>query len=118
VLKCCLEETTLTKIVDIVFSYYAKIYILTSFSNKHRVTFMTQESIQRSKHETETPLLGSHVKSFVPRRKIVTRAAQALSEVGMLGLLVILAAAESVKHRRAPPHGDIEQLREYGDWVD
>lgn len=79
---------------------------------------MTQESLQRLNYEPETPFLGSNVKSFIPRRKIVTRATEALREVGMLGLLVILAAGESVKNRRAPPPIEIEQLREYGDWVD
>jgi hypothetical protein len=80
---------------------------------------MTQENLQRLNREHETQLLDSHVKSFIPRRKIVTRATEELREVGMLGLLVILAAAESVKHRRrAPPPIKIEQLREYGDWVD
>jgi hypothetical protein len=79
---------------------------------------MTQESIQRLHYEPETPLLDSHVTLTKPRREIVTRATEALREIGMFGLLVILAAEESVKHRRAPPPSDIEQLREYGDWVD
>ena len=79
---------------------------------------MTQETLQRLNREPETPLLDSHVKSFTPRRKIATRAAETLREVSMLGLLVILAAAESVKRRRAPPPIEIEQLREYGDWGD
>jgi hypothetical protein len=79
---------------------------------------MTQESIQRLNYEPERPLLDSHVKLTKPRREIVTRATETLREAGMLGLLVILAAAESVKHRRAPLPDNIEQLREYGDWVD
>jgi len=79
---------------------------------------MTQESIQRLNYQPETPLLDSHVELIKSRREIVTRATEALREAGMFGLLVIIAAAESVKHRRASLPVDIEQLREYGDWGD
>ncbi|MGZ4848633.1 MAG: hypothetical protein ACXV2D_03940 [Halobacteriota archaeon] len=79
---------------------------------------MAQESIQRSHTEPETRLLDSHVELIKPSLEIVTRATEALREVGMLGLLVILAAAESVKNRQAQQRGDIEELRVYGDWVD
>lgn len=63
----------------------------------------------------EMPLLDGHT-WVKPRREIVTRATEALSAVGTLALLVILAAEESMTHTRAD--ADIEQLREYGDWVD
>ena len=106
------------KIIDILFSYYAKIYILINFSNKSEGISMAQESIQRLNYQPETPLLDSHVKATKPRREIMTRVTEAVHEAGMLVLLVIYAAAESAKQRREPPHGDIEQLREYGDWVD
>ena len=79
---------------------------------------MTQENIHRLHDEPETLLLDSHVKLINPGREIVTRATEALREVGMFGLLVILAAAESVKNRQAQQHGDIEELHVYGDWVD
>jgi hypothetical protein len=80
--------------------------------------YMAQESIWRSKHEPEMRPSDSHVTLSKPRREILTRAKEALGEAGTLGLLVILAVEESVRHRRSPPPSDIEQLREYGDWVD
>ena len=77
---------------------------------------MVHESIRRSQYEPETPLSDSHVKFITPRQGLVTRAIETFHEAGTLALLVILAAEESVKHRRADEY--IEQLREYGDWVD
>jgi len=77
---------------------------------------MAHESIQRSHYEPETPLSDSHVKFTKPRRGFVSRATETFREMGTVALLVILAAEESVKHRRADEY--IEQLREYGDWVD
>jgi len=79
---------------------------------------MAHESIRRSHYEPEVPGADSHVALSKPRREIVTRVTGALGEVGALGLIVIFAAGESLQHRRAPPPVDIEQLREYGDWVD
>jgi hypothetical protein len=78
---------------------------------------MTHESIRHTNYEAEMPRADSHVTLNKPRREIITRVKGALGEVGTLGLLVILAGEESIRHRRAPPP-DIEQLREYGDWVD
>jgi hypothetical protein len=79
---------------------------------------MAHESIQRPRYEAETSLSDSHVTFSKPRRETVTRVTEALREVGTLGLLVILAAGESVRHRQAPSPDNIEQLREFGDWVD
>jgi hypothetical protein len=79
---------------------------------------MAHESIQHSNYKPEVQLSDSRVTLNKPRREIVTRVTEAMGEVGALGLLVILAAEESVRHRRAAPPVDIEQLREYGDWVD
>jgi hypothetical protein len=62
----------------------------------------------------EMPPLDGH-KWVKPRREIVTRATEAVSAVGTLALLVILAAEEPMTHTRADV--DIEQLCEYRDWV-
>jgi hypothetical protein len=75
---------------------------------------MRHKSIQSSHSELETPL--SHVEFTKPRRGLVSRATETFHEIGTLAFLVIFAAEESVKHRRADEY--IEQLREYGDWVD
>ena len=77
---------------------------------------MADESIGHSHYKTEVPLSDSHIKSAKPRRGLVSRASETFREMGTLALLVIFSAEESVKHRRADEY--IEQLREYGDWVD
>jgi len=79
---------------------------------------MAHESVRRSDYEPEAPLLDSTLSVTRPRREIVARATGVLREVGSVGLLVLFAAEESIRHRRAPLSDDIEQLREYGDWVD
>ena len=51
-----------------------------------------------------------------PRKQILTRVKEALSDAGTLGPLMILAAVESLRHRRPPPPPrNSEQLHEYGD---
>jgi hypothetical protein len=77
---------------------------------------MAHRSILGSTYEPEMSQLDAHVKWITPGRRLVPRATETLSEVCTLALLVILAAKESVKHRRTDAY--IEQLREYGDWVD
>lgn len=77
---------------------------------------MTHRSILGSSYESEMPQLNGYAKWITPHRGLVERATDTLSEVCTLPLLVIVAAKQSVRHRQADAH--IEQLREYGDWID
>jgi hypothetical protein len=83
---------------------------------------MAFEGTERTNYEREKLSLDERVKSKA-HRKTVTQATETLKDVSMLPLLVVYAAElgavsviraakESVKRRRAPPPGDIEQPRE------
>ena len=89
---------------------------------------MAFEGTERTNYEREKLSLDERVKSKA-HRKTVTQATETLKDVSMLPLLVVYAAElgavsviraakESVKRRRAPPPGDIEQPRERDYWED
>jgi len=113
---CCQKKTILAKIVDIVLIAFVNSIYWRERAVSVVETYMTHESTRRLNYEPETPLVDSHIKFAKPRRGLVTRASETFDEMGTLALLVILAAEESIKHRRADAY--IEQLREYDDWVD
>jgi len=89
---------------------------------------MAFEGTKSADYEREKLSLDERVKSKA-HRKTVTQATETLKDVSMLPLLVVYAAElgavsviraakESVKRRRAPPPGDIEQPRERDYWED
>jgi hypothetical protein len=99
----------------------------TNEATRGRVS-MAFEGTKSADYEREKLSLDERVKSKA-HRKTVTQATETLKDVSMLPLLVVYAAElgavsviraakESVKRRRAPPPGDIEQPRERDYWED
>lgn len=77
---------------------------------------MTQETIKRVDVGRKTPRLDLTVKLIKPLWRFVMRATEKLSDVCAIALVLIAAMKKSITHRRTDDY--IEQLREYGDWVD
>jgi hypothetical protein len=90
---------------------------------------MAFEGTESASYEREKLSLDERVKWRKAHRKTVAQATETLKDASMFALLVvyaaelgarsaILAAKESVKPRKAPPRGDIEQLRDRDYWED